>query len=230
MKKIINFFKNNLKIFIAFLVGAIIFSGVGYVVAVTIQSSDVSYTGNGQTNVKGAVDYLYQKCSVASQITYRYWNNNYTYQLFKNNSYPTGAGLRGTYNSREELANAYGSSNFNTRPIYIKTILYNKQAVQHSVCLWYNNKELCLEPYYWVGTIGVTDANAEINTMNKLKTDMESLGLTSVGCSSYVTSIRCTSGTISCVVGNDNSYSCSKTNAYTNGCNYTSASQEAYCQ
>jgi len=187
---------------IPFVIGAIIFSGITYAVAATIQSSSVTYTTNKNasvTNVKQAVDDLYQKCSVAEQVTYRYWNNNFagsSYQ-FAINAIPTGSGLSGTYDSRAALASAYSS--FASAPIYIKTIQINGYTYGHTACLWYNDHEFCIIPNYWAGT----------NTKNKLKTDMEtSLGTTASSCHSDAYYADCYFDDFYCYAGNYGHVSC----------------------
>ena len=62
MKK---FVKNNIKLILGFILGAIIFGGIGTVVAVTLLASNISYTPSDTTwnvnNVKEAIDELYSK-------------------------------------------------------------------------------------------------------------------------------------------------------------------------
>ena len=146
MKVLLNFFKNNLKIFIAFLVGAIIFSGITCVVAATIQSSSVTYTtskNTSVTNVKQAVDDLYDKTlssevyscynTVCGKLSYRYWIGG----TYNKNSIPAT-----TYKSKDELANSI--SNFNGNTFYIKSVLIDGNVIGHEVC-W---REFCMAPHY----------------------------------------------------------------------------------
>jgi len=65
MNKIAKFIKSNIKVVVAFIIGAILFGGSAYVLATTIASSSVAYTENGQTTVEGALTDLYQKAATA---------------------------------------------------------------------------------------------------------------------------------------------------------------------
>ena len=54
--------KVNIKVCIAFIIGLLI-SGISVYAATVINSTEVSYTSNGQSTVKGAIDDLYNKAS-----------------------------------------------------------------------------------------------------------------------------------------------------------------------
>ena len=60
MKRIKNFFKNNVKVLVAFIIGILV-SGVSVYAATVIGAAEVSYTNNSQTNVSGALDTLYTR-------------------------------------------------------------------------------------------------------------------------------------------------------------------------
>ena len=64
MKKIKNFFKNNVKVVAAFVIGILI-SCVSVYAATIIGAGEVSYTNNSQTSVQSALDDLYQKAANA---------------------------------------------------------------------------------------------------------------------------------------------------------------------
>lgn len=68
MKKIIEKVKNNAKVIVAFIIGAVIFGGTTAVIATSIASSAVTYTKTNGTNttVDAALNELY---SVASNIS-----------------------------------------------------------------------------------------------------------------------------------------------------------------
>ena len=186
MKKVI---KNNL---FGFILGAILFGGIGTVVATTILSSTVSYTNNNQTTVEGALNELYSKAArldgwidprglntdgTGGRYSFVYWNDNFSSEEYTSTQVPTGNGLNGTYQTREQLATAY--SNWSNAQIYIKTTNVNGTVTGHTACLWYNNREFCIAPNYWTGTIGVNNATEGANTKAKLKADMENaLGIT----------------------------------------------------
>ena len=61
MKKIGRLIKKNSKILIAFIIGLIIAGGGAYVAALT--ASEVTYTGNGQSTVNGALNDLYTRAN-----------------------------------------------------------------------------------------------------------------------------------------------------------------------
>lgn len=60
-----NFFKKNVKMVVAFVIGGIVCGGITTVAAYAIASSDVSYSnttsGSSATNVQDAVDDLYKR-------------------------------------------------------------------------------------------------------------------------------------------------------------------------
>ena len=60
MKKLKKIFMNNLKLLIGIIIGTVV-SGVIVYAATLVASSEVSYTLNGQSTVKGALDDLYTK-------------------------------------------------------------------------------------------------------------------------------------------------------------------------
>ena len=189
--------KKNIKVIIAFVIGAILFGSIGVVVATNIASSTVWYETSKNANVEtveDALDDLYAQIigypvecynGVCGKLSYRYWNNNFTFEynydtnesigMFASNSIPTI-----TYGNRALLAQYYGASNFNSRPYYIRSVQIDGLTVGHQVCLWYNNKEFCYSPGYWTGIIDDDDdETAGIQTKIRLQRDLqESLGIT----------------------------------------------------
>ena len=208
MKNVIKILKDNM---LGFVIGAILFGGIGTILATTILSSTVNYTNNNQTTVEGALNELYSKANMVDgwidprglntdgtggRYSFVYWNDNYTGTLYSNTQVPTGSGINGTYSTREELASSY--ANWENKPIYIKTTKVNGTVTGHAACLYYNNRDFCIIPYYWYAN-GPT-------TMNKLKSDMESaLGITidSNNCSSNTYTAYCTIDDYQC---NANTY------------------------
>ncbi len=208
MKKIIKIIKDNI---LGFILGAILFGGIGTVVATTILSSSVSYTNNNQTTVEGALNELYSKAArldgwidprglntdgTGGRFSFVYWNGNFYSMSYTSTQVPTGTGLYGTYQSREQLATAY--SNWSNAPIYIKTTKVNGTVTGHTACLWYNNREFCIAPNYW-DTDGGT-------TKTKLKADMENaLGITIAdsSCGSDASNAYCSAGDFYCGAGSD---------------------------
>ena len=77
-------FKNNIKFFLGFLIGGIMFGGIGiYAATLSFASGDVDHTKSDGTNitVKAALDELY---SMSSNETYKektitWTTNSYTY-------------------------------------------------------------------------------------------------------------------------------------------------------
>ena len=170
--KVKSFIKNNI---IGFVIGALLFGGIGTVVATTILSSSVSYTNNDQTTVEGALNELYGMVNIAcyngtcGKLAFRYWKINSS-QIGEtlNNALPTP-----NYKTRALLEENYGVSNFANNPIYIRTALIDGNPVEHQVCLWYSNKEFCMSQGYWAGTIGITSTNAGTQTKLKIQRDMQ---------------------------------------------------------
>ena len=197
LRKIFKIMKNNM---LGFIVGAIIFSGITYAVAATIQSTNVSYTTSNNSsvsNVKQAVDELYGKAN--NSIQFKYWNASFdgvTYASQYKYNKPSSI-----YNSREELVTAYGSSNFNTNPFYIKSITIGERETAYLVCIYYNSKELCIDPFYDTQAIGSGD-NPTLSYMihtdlkTKLSNDIkQKLGITNPYCTSADTSSAGTKAT-----------------------------------
>ena len=132
-------------------------------------------------------------------FSYVYWNDNFSGTEYTSTQVPTGSGLNGTYQTREQLVTAYTS--WEDVPIYIKTTKVNGTVTGHTACLWYNNREFCIAPNYWTGTIGVEDATAGANTKAKLKADMENaLGITIAdsSCGSGARDAYCDAGDFNC--------------------------------
>ena len=55
------FFNRKVAFALGFILGGLILGGTGYVIATEIASASVTYTGNGQSTVEGALNDLYQK-------------------------------------------------------------------------------------------------------------------------------------------------------------------------
>ena len=220
IKKIIFLLKNNI---FGFVLGAILFSGIGYVVAAGISSSSISYTNSKNSsvdNIEEALDDLYIKSSswtpgssVSSTNTYDvYWS---TAQGGTGTVYAANAKPTTTYRTMAQVGSASVMS-------FIKTTLNSSGAVvKHEACLYVRSKVFCFGPNYWVGTIGTQDETAAQNTFVKLKPDME-LALGSVAseysvlpyrvsciydagrCSAnYNGAVNCYDGTHNCLVYTD---------------------------
>ena len=157
MKKVL---KSNV---LWFLVGAIIFGGVTYVAATTLGSDSVEYLTAKNANVEtleDALDDLYDQIighpitcynGTCGKLTYRYWNDEFSLITYQKNAMPATV-----YASRAALETAYGASYFANAPVYIRSVLIDGNVVGHEVCFWEanNQKEFCIGPNYWAGTIG----------------------------------------------------------------------------
>ncbi len=171
-------------------------------------NSELSSCSNGSeiswdsTNSKVVVNSrLSDMCFVYFDVIpyYVYWNDDFSGTNYTSTQVPTGTGLNGTYQTREQLATAY--SNWGNAPIYIKTTKVNGTVTGHAACLWYNNREFCIAPNYWTGTIGVNNATEGANTKVKLKADMENaLGITIAdsNCHSNTSNAYCYAGDFDC--------------------------------
>ena len=234
MKKTIKIIKNNI---LGFLIGSFLFGGIGIVIATTIQSSTVSYGKNDQTTVEEALDTLYNETNylddwldprginvtgTGGEISFVYWNSNFSYPDITSSQVPTGSGLNGTYATREALATAY--SDWENAPVYIKTTKVNGTVTGHSTCLWYNNREFCMTANDW-------DTDFE-TTKAKLKADMEIvLGITiaNSSCVGGATSARCNVGDFFCYSGSVGNAICGSDRDDDSYC-YVYGSGNATCQ
>ena len=147
--------------------------------------------------------------SEESPVSYVYWNDNFSGTDYTSTQVPTGTGLNGTYATRELLATAY--TDWEDAPVYINTTKVNGTITGHTACLWYNNREFCIAPNYWTGTIGVTNATEGVNTKAKLKTDMENaLGITIAdsSCDSTADRASCGAGVFVCRADSDGRVNC----------------------
>ena len=240
MKNVIKILKDNM---LGFILGAILFGGIGTILATTILSSTVNYTNNNQTTVEGALNELYSKASMVDgwidprglntngtggRFSFVYWNGGFNDTIYTSTRVPTGTGLSGTYQTREQLATAY--SNWSNAPIYIKTTKVNGTVTGHEACLWYNNREFCIAPNYWTGTIGVSNATEGANTKAKLKADMENaLGITIAdsSCNSSTNDAYCNAGDFYCNANSTGTVSCCS--RVTRGYSVVNESGGAYC-
>jgi len=210
--------KRNIKVIVAFLMGAILFGGMGVVLATNIASSSVNYTTSKNANVanvEDALDDLYDQIighpilcfnGTCGKVSFRYWNDEFGNVTYQSNALPTN-----NYATRILLEQNYGSSNFASRPYYIRSILIDGNVVGHQACIWYNNREFCIANKYWAGTIGTQDATAATQTKIKLQRDMqESLGITIAdsSCGSDSSGAHCFVGDFACYANYDGNVGC----------------------
>ena len=222
MKKII---KNNI---FGIIIGIILCTCIGVYATTTMAASEIRYATSKNANVENvddALDALYTasaslqnggviKCynGTCGKLTYKYWNDGYRGHIYQVNAMPATV-----YPSRAALEIAYGASDFAASPIYIRSVLIDGNLVGHEACLWYNNKEFCIAPNYWAGTIGTQDSTVGENTKIKLQRDMQNaLGLesTDISCNSSSRYADCDVSGISCSARPDGEVLCS---AYASG-------------
>ena len=181
--KLVN--KIQKRYILSFLIGAILFGGISVVLATGLASSGIDYTTTANNNVEtvgDALDDLYPVImsgkyyddnnylnpkyingdGVGGEISFVYWNTWFDDTGCEYNQIPSSH----TYASRELLAQNYSS--FSNWPIYIKTTKVGNTVVGHAVCGWYNNKEFCMKPNYWIDN----DYNGS-QTLAKFEKDMK---------------------------------------------------------
>ena len=216
MKKII---KNNI---FGIIIGIILCTCIGVYATTTMAASEIRYATSKNANVENvddALDALYTasaslqnggviKCynGTCGKLTYKYWNDGFSNSTYQSNAMPATV-----YASRATLVTAYGVSNFADSPVYIRSVLIDGNVVGHEACLWYNNKEFCIAPNYWAGTLGTDDATVGENTKIKLQRDMQNaLGLESanISCSSTNSYTSCQTYNFRCYSGSNGFVRC----------------------
>ena len=188
-------------------------------VVVTLVNLDVNQNDN--TGKTFEAELIIQEDELI-QETFVYWNDNFGYtHEYASNEAPTGSGLNGTYETREQLATAY--SNWSNNPIYIKTTKVNGTVTGHTACLWYNNREFCIAPNYWNTDSATTKA--------KLKADMENaLGITiaDYSCTYDAIGTTCGTGDLYCNADSNGDVDCASL-VVTYGDCYVNSSGDASC-
>lgn len=199
MSKVGKFIKNNI---IGFIIGTILFGGTGYIVATSIASVNVTYSGHGQTNVKGALDDLYGKADELNKLKYSITQSGYQY--WKSSS---------TYSSTNAPATVYPNYasvvTANTTSTLIRTIYSNGNPTKHGVCLYYgyNNKIFCLDYGYWAAN-GASGDSVSAVLQSAI---VSALGISSeaIGCVADSYSVFCSFGNnANCGAGSNGAVSC----------------------
>ena len=136
MSKVGKFLKNNIKLFVGIIIGGILFGGATYVVATEIASSSVTYTGNGQSTVEGAINDLYGKASDLDAYKdglkgYIYWNDNFSGTSYDTSNPPTG------YLNYSNLVTS------GTNGVFSRVEYSEGNASKIKGCLYYNDKVYC---------------------------------------------------------------------------------------
>ena len=160
LSKLTKLLKNNINFLLGIILGGILFGGVTYVIATEIASSNITYTGNGQSNVKGALDNLYTK---ADKWGYKYWRETTSYT-------PTTAPA--TVYTNYTNSGVIGS---NTVRAFIRTTYANGSPVRHAACLYINPKALCINSYFYADSGGTCSG-----TLQALRQEMQN-AFSSVG-------------------------------------------------
>ena len=243
------FFKNNSKLIIGIIIGGIFFGGMGFAIATSIASSTVAYMRNDNINIENvedALDDLYEQIighpticynNNCGKLSYRYWNDNFGGTSYTKEQIPTT-----TYATRELLAQNYGSTNFENRPYYIRSVLINNTVVGHEVCVWNStvNRELCFDSNYWKGTIGSADTNAGTQTKITIQRSLQyvfqitlynsaseatNANATGYYCGSSVYDAHCKFGVIECDANYSGYFHCYKEDSVCK----TNGDGSAYC-
>ena len=199
MKKLGSFIKSNTKLFIGFILGALIFGSIGAVVAGTVASSEITYTNNGQTTVEGAINDLYGKAAKIPVDYYKYWNDNYSDGSYseESESYSEGSVPSTVYASYTSLVSGSADKPF------IRTTYVNGSPKKHNACLYLGNinKVFCIEQGFWEVVTGTNTSSTENGerVTTSLKVAMEkALGTSTTSCYTNANFARCYVGSAYC--------------------------------
>ncbi len=187
-------------------------------VVITLINLDVNQNDN--TGKEISAEIIIRRDEVEGPSPYVYWNDDFSNTTYTSTQVPTGTGLNGTYQTREQLATAF--IDWEYVPVYIKTTKVNGTVTGHAACLWYNNREFCIAPNYWNTDSATTKA--------KLKADMENaLGITIAdsSCDSSTGYVGCDAGDFYCYADTDGIVYCGS-NVTSVRCN-VSGSGDADC-
>lgn len=185
----------------AFILGTLVM-GVTGVVALSGSAVVYDSTVSGRPGyVSAALDDLYNRWPV---VTINGVTGHVSY-LYSKATIAAGA----------KPANGSNINAYNNGSYYIRTAVIDGTAVEHNACLKYNNREFCMAPNYWAGTIGTSDATAGAQTKIKLQRDIEAaLGTSADSCDSSSSRARCIFGSAYCVARSNGSVSCGAGSGY----------------
>ena len=207
-----NYLKDIKKDYIiSFIVGALLFGGIGVVLATSIASSSIDYVTQSNENVatvKDALDDLYNQIigypiecynGVCGKLSYRYWTDEYSDVDYLYNSLPE--------ESYESLILLEQAANFMTgySTPYIRSTLIDGNVVGHQICQVvieensetgdpiYPGNEFCIGYGYWVGELNVSSQSAADQTAIKFQRDYyNARGVNiSSSCREFATYIEC---------------------------------------
>lgn len=188
MKNIGKIFKENIKVIVAFVIGGIVFGGVGVVIAGDILASNVKYTKNSQTTVDGALDTLYTRSSkwvnpndMGTPLAYAYG----TYKGWCTN----------TDTNCSSLPIGNGNGEASTTPPSGKNVYLGiyPQDGQFGVCIKRNGKEHCFRARNYI---------AEIRHMTEVFSDITCYSIASSG------KVNCDASDFRCFVDPGGSVHC----------------------
>ena len=140
MVKLTNLFKQNIKLFIGIIIGGILFGGSAYVLASVIASSSVTYTGNGQTTVEGALTDLYQKADSIVPIDPNTFDTNSDKNVY--------ASSKGVCIKRNNKLNCFIPNNYDSEVEHLQQVF---------------SGEDCHESYYRGTFLGIACYAADLN-------------------------------------------------------------------
>ena len=137
--KLTKFIKNNIKLFVGIIIGGILFGGATYVIATEIASSNITYTGNGQSTVEGAINDLYGKANSDS-----FWVKKYKTFVAAPQYYAFGT-YKGWCSSTDTDCSSYAKfPTTSTTPPSGKNVYAAQYADgQYGVCIKRNGTEHC---------------------------------------------------------------------------------------
>ena len=189
MKRIKNFFKNNVKVLVAFIIGILV-SGVSVYAATVIGAAEVSYTNNSQTNVSGALDTLYTRSN-----TWIDPSNMGTPQYYAFGRY------KGWCSSTDTNCNSY--SEFPTTSTSApsgKNVYAAKYADgEYGVCIKRNGTQHCFRGRNWI---------AESKHIQKVFSD--------ISCDVNSFNVNCSASDFYCGVYSDGFVTCDDYGSYEN--------------
>lgn len=199
MSKVTKFIKNNIKFILGIIVGGILFGGATYVIATEIASSNITYTGNGQTTVQGALNDLYGKAnqlntcnSNLSTCNNKLTSSQDTVSLYQKSliaySYWRGGTQSSPITEDNIPSTIYALPNNNNIKDYgfARTTYYDYYVYSNDVCI-YRNGLFCINYNYWSSNGSNSDSVAAA-----LKEDMEKALRRTATCTITTNQVSCT--------------------------------------
>ena len=192
MKKIKNFLKNNIKLFVGIIIGIIISGTSVYAATILFNSNQVGYdntsSGMSATNVQDALDELYTKANK--------WlnpNDMGTPQYYAFGKY------KGWCSSTDTQCNSYADfpTTATTPPSGKKVYAVKYEDGQYGVCIQRNGKEHCFR---------ARNYKAEAKHVQEVFSD--------ISCDVNSSRVRCTASDFTCGVYSDGGVDCRDYGSY----------------